>query len=263
MTEVTFPNIVIYNDRSSGEQDADIEQITAALQTQVDDHFGPAWHTGAQLQFVASADNPPTGSWVIAVLNNSDQAGALGYHDLTPDGLPLGKVFAGTDRQNGEHVSVTLSHELLEMLGDPWINLAAQSDDGKFYAWESCDAVEADALGYEINGVLVSDFVTPHWFGHGAGQVDFKDHVTKPFELASGGYISVFDPADSKGWKQVTDAKAAAKLSPAELVQARPRVGSRRERRFIGRENWVSSTYHTRTGRTSGRVSAGGSPSRK
>src|ERR1700760_2866572 len=152
MTEVTFPNIVIYNDRSSGEQDAEIEQITAALQTQVDDHFGPAWHTGAHLQFVASADNPPTGSWVIAVLNNSDQAGALGYHDLTPDGLPLGKVFAGTDRQYNQKVSVTLSHELLEMLGDPWINLTAQSDDGKFYAWEACDAVEADELGYEIGG---------------------------------------------------------------------------------------------------------------
>jgi hypothetical protein len=245
MPGVIFPNIVIYNDPSSGEQDADIEKITVALQSQVDNDFGPAWHTGAELQFVASTGTPPTGSWVIALLNNSDQAGALGYHDLTPDGLPLGKVFAGTDRQNGEQVSVTLSHELLEMLGDPWINLAAQSDDGKFYAWESCDAVEADGLGYEIDGVPVSDFVTPHWFGHGAGQVDFKNHVTKPFQLASGGYISVFDPAASKGWQQVTDAKAAAKLTPAELVQARPRVGSRRERRFIGRQNWVNSTYHT------------------
>src|ERR1700761_2910444 len=141
MTEVTFPTVVIFNDPSSGEQDADVEKMTTALQLQVNNDFGPLWHTGATLQFVASTAKPPGGAWVVAVLNNSDQAGALGYHDLTPDGLPLGKVFAGTDRQNGEHVSVTLSHELLEMLGDPWINLAAQSDDGKFYAWEACDPV--------------------------------------------------------------------------------------------------------------------------
>lgn len=241
MAELTFPNVVIYNDPSSGEQDAEIEAITAALQKQVDGDFGPAWHTGATLQFVASTAKPAADPWVIAVLDNSDQAGALGYHDLTPAGLPLGKVFAGTDRQNNQQVSVTISHELLEMLGDPWINLTAQSDDGKFYAWESCDAVEADGLGYPIDGVIVSDFVTPHWFGHGAGPVDFKNHVSKPFQLASGGYISVFDPANSQGWQQVTDSK----LSAAELIQARPRVGSRRERRFVGRQNWVNSSYAT------------------
>jgi len=36
MAELTFPNAVIYNDPSSGEQDAEIESITAALQKQVD-----------------------------------------------------------------------------------------------------------------------------------------------------------------------------------------------------------------------------------
>lgn len=245
MPQVTFPTIAIYNDPSSGEHDADIEKITGALQRQVTDDFGPIWHTGAQVEFVSSTSKPPKGVWVIAVLDNSDQAGALGYHDLTPDGLPLGKVFAGTDRQAGEQVSVTLSHELLEMLGDPLINLGAQSDDGKFYGWESCDAVEADNLGYEIDGVLVSDFVTPHWFGHGAGQVDFKNHVTKPFQLASGGYISVFDPASGQGWQQVTAQENGANLSPAQLARSRPRVGSRRERRFVGRGNWVTSTYKT------------------
>ena len=208
--------------------------MVAALQKQVDTDFGPAWHTGAQVDFVASAARPPADAWVVAVLDNSDQAGALGYHDLTPAGLPLGKVFAGTDRQYNQKVSVTLSHELLEMLGDPWMNLTAQSDDGKFYAWEACDAIEADQLGYDINGVTVSDFVTPHWFGHGAGPVDFKQRVTTPFELAAGGYISVFDPASGQGWQQVT-ARQPAQLSAAELIHSRPRIGSRRERRFVGR----------------------------
>jgi hypothetical protein len=245
VTDVTFPTVVVYNDRSSGEQDTDVEKIAAAMQSQIDTDFGPAWHTGAKIDFVPSSGSPPTGVWVVAVLDNSDQAGALGYHDLTPDGLPLGKVFAGTDRQYGQKVSVTVSHEVLEMLGDPWINLAAQSDDGKFYASEACDAVEADNLGYPVDGVTMSDFVTPHWFGHGAGPVDCKQRIANAFELAAGGYISVFDPASGQGWQQINAQQNAAKLSPAELIHSRARVGSRRERRFTGRANWVVSSYTT------------------
>lgn len=244
MADVTFPTVAIYNDPSSGEKDSDVKPIVAALQQQVDNDFGPAWHTGAQLEFVPSTEKPPSGAWVVAVLNDSDQAGALGYHDLTPDGLPLSKVFAGTDRQYNQKVSVTISHELLEMLGDPWINLTAQSDDGKFYAWEACDAVEADELGYEIGGVTVSDFVTPHWFGHGAGPVDFKAQITNAFQLATGGYISIFDPASGQGWQQA-QAPAPTKPAAAQLIHSRPRIGSRRERRFVGRANWVASTYKT------------------
>ena len=76
--------------------------------------------------------------------------------------------------------TVTLSHELLEMLADPWINWCAQGDDGKIYALEVCDAVEADRMGYEIDGVLVSDFITPSWFEptH-ADRVDFKGRIVK------------------------------------------------------------------------------------
>jgi len=42
-----------------------------------------------------------------------------GHHDLTPDGLPVGKSFAGTDKHFGHSWTVTASHELLEMLADP------------------------------------------------------------------------------------------------------------------------------------------------
>ena len=55
-------------------------------------------------------------------MDDSDQAGALGYHDLTSAGLPMGKVFARTDLQNNLSWTVTVSHELLEILGDPMIN---------------------------------------------------------------------------------------------------------------------------------------------
>ena len=80
------------------------------------------------------------------------------------------------------------------MLADPWINWCAQGSDGRIYALEVCDAVEADRLGYEIDGVLVSDFITPSWFEptH-ADRVDFKRRILKPLQLAEGGYISVLE----------------------------------------------------------------------
>ncbi len=113
--------------------------------------------------------------------DNPDQAGALGYHELTSRGTPLGKVFAGLDLRSGVSWTVTLSHELLEMLADPWINWCAQGTDGKIYALEVCDAVESDKLGYEIDGVMVSDFITPAWFEPTrADRVDFKRRIAKP-----------------------------------------------------------------------------------
>ena len=117
-----------------------------------------------QLSFVGEGEQLPDGWWQISVTDNPDQAGALGYHELTSRGTPLGKVFAGLDLQSGASWTVTLSHELLEMLADPWINWCAQGANGKIYALEVCDAVEADKLGYDIDGVLVSDFITPSWF---------------------------------------------------------------------------------------------------
>src|SRR5882672_9437152 len=91
--------------------------------------------------------------WWMGMFDTADQAGALGYHDLTTAGLPIGKVFAKTTLDAHDLVFVTLSHEVLEILGDPDINLIVQKG-GRGYSYEVCDAVEDDSLGYDINGVL-------------------------------------------------------------------------------------------------------------
>jgi len=58
-------------------------------------------------------------AWAMVFLDDADEAGALAYHDLTPEGLPLAKVFVRTTLEAGESVSVSASHELVEMLVDP------------------------------------------------------------------------------------------------------------------------------------------------
>ena len=77
-------------------------------------------------------------------LDDSDQASALGYHDMTSEGLPLGKVFGTTNLKFGTNWTVTASHELLEMLGDPSINLTvfiqSNSAAGRLYAYDDENA---------------------------------------------------------------------------------------------------------------------------
>src|SRR6267154_3451009 len=222
-----LPVIAITN-ASSVLSDAQAEAVLPALQKQVSDDFKAYWEQDCTLSFL-SKNQPLTARWwQIVVTDNPDQAGALGYHEMTSQGTPLGKVFAKLDLQTGSSWTVTLSHELLEMLADPWINWCAMGSDSKIYALEVCDAVEADALGYEINGVLVSDFITPAWYEPNcADRLDYKQHVSKQLELARGGYISVLDPMS--GWTRI-DANG----------DRGPRIvpGSRRQRRKLIRPAW-------------------------
>jgi hypothetical protein len=218
--------------------DEEVATITAALQHQVDHDFRPTWGIAAELTAVAKGTPPAADAWVLAILDDSDQANALGYHDLTPELLPAGKVFAKADKEFGAAVSVTASHELLEMLGDPFVNTSAlDPKTGRLYAYESSDAVEADELGYEIDGVVVSDFVLPQYFDPqhaGKGQpLSFKGNVDEPFSLAQGGYMSFIDLGDlEKGWQQVTaqgtpDSGRERGQRPIDIVP-----GSRRRRRI-------------------------------
>lgn len=224
---MSLPVIALTN-ASTVLHDRQVEACISALQRQVCIDFRAYWNLECQLTYLAKGEKLIDGWWQIVVLDDPDQAGVLGYHELTSDGTPLGKVFAGLDLRAGSSWTVTFSHELLEMLADPWLNWCAQGVDGRVYALEVCDAVEADRLGYMIDNVLVSDFVTPAWFEHTrADRVDFKRRISRPLELGKGGYIGVLESA---GWTQI-----AAEGSPAE------REGDRRWKRRMGRGRWKCS----------------------
>jgi hypothetical protein len=224
------PVIAITN-ASTCLSDTQVEAVLSALQKQVSEDFKAYWDLDCTLTSLSKGQKLTPRWWQIVVTDNPDQAGALGYHELTSQGTPLGKIFAKLDLDSGSSWTVTLSHELLEMLADPWINWCAVGSDNRIYALEVCDAVEADNLGYVIDDVLVSDFVTPAWFEPtSADRLDFKKHLSKQLELARGGYISVFDPG--AGWTQTT-AKG----------EGGPRIipGSRRQRRKLIRPAWRTS----------------------
>src|SRR5258708_25817132 len=144
---------------------------------------------------------------------------------------------------NKKQARKTASHEVLEMLADTEINLTVfvhQSQQaGTLYAYEVCDACEADQLAYDIGGTLVSDFVYPAWFEPsrqpGSAQFDYANQIRAPFQLLPGGYIGVFDVTAGTGWHQITAKGSALNYS------MRPPVGSRSERRRTPRDQWLHS----------------------
>ncbi|HVI07346.1 MAG TPA: hypothetical protein VND65_03530 [Candidatus Binatia bacterium] len=222
--------------------DTDLSPVVIALQKQVSNDFRPMWGADAELNIISHGAQPPGGNWWLVLLDDSDQANALGYHDLTNEGLPMGKVFAASDLKAGTSWTVTASHELLEMLGDPNINLTvfdqASNSAGTLYAYEACDACEDDSFAYTIDNILLSDFVYPSWFegfrAEGSTQFDRMNKIKKPFQLLAGGYIGVYNVTAGGGWTQKTDQRPTNMLT-------RGAVGSRRERRNIPHDQWVTS----------------------
>jgi hypothetical protein len=239
-----LPVIAITN-QSTVLTDEQVKAVIPSLQKQVSDDFKGYWNVDCSLSFLPKDQPLTAGWWQIVVLDDPDQAGALGYHELSSVGTPLGKIFAKLDQQVGSAWTVTLSHELLEMLGDPWIDTVKQVEDGRFYALEVSDAVEADNLGYLIDNVLVSDFVTPKWFNDQVecDRYSFKEHVTHPLELATGGYISVFD---GKNWGQVSNwsnygVGASGVVAAQTFAAQKINLGSRRDRRTMPKKWWKQS----------------------
>jgi len=227
--------------------DAQVESALSALQIQVHRDFAPIWGIDADLNFVAKGANPNPHSWHLVILDDSDEAGVLGYHDATSQGLPMGKVFARTDLKYGNQWTVTASHELLELLADPEVNLAVlfqkTPNQSLLYAYEVCDPCEPDEFGYEINGTLVSNFVYPSWFESfhvsGVAQFDHGKHIKQPFEVLNGGYINIYNITSGGGWQE------AIKDADQLKWNKRAPVGSRRERRKTTRQQWIKSTSHT------------------
>ena len=222
--------------------DDQIKPMIAAVQKATRNEFAEFGAGGrpAQLNQIFKGQTPNPRHWWCAFCDDSDTAGALGYHDLTPEGGPLNKVFAKTDLTYGYEISVTFSHEVFEQIGDPLINLVALTADGRYeFAWENCDGTEADEDAYVIDGVKISNFVTPRYFEDPSPsfsqRYDYRKLVTKPFEIRPGGYLSYRDLMNpSIGWQE--------KRSAEKPLAGRKPVGSRTDRRRVLSKDWVRST---------------------
>jgi hypothetical protein len=189
---------------------AQCDTMCKAIQVQLDLHVLPAWNMKAgTIQFYADKTKVPGYAWVVNMLDNSTQAGALGYHSLDNDKVDA-FIFAAPVLQNGGAVmvytpskptqylvSATLSHEVCEMIGDRYANgFSVGADNVTMYCQELCDPVEDGTYAIAMDGyqVGVSNFVFPSWFNPEATKAanapfDYMDKLTAPFTMTAGGYM--------------------------------------------------------------------------
>jgi hypothetical protein len=182
-----IPTIACFNN-ATVPLGVDFDDLIAAMQEYVNTYVAPVWGTPAKL---VKTSGFQAGAWAMVFLDDADQPGALAYHDLTPDGLPVSKVFVKTTLEDNQLVSVSASHELVEMLVDPAINMMTTGPDPKAtYAYESADPVEESS--FPVNGIQMSDFIHPAYFeifrAPNSAQFDHMKLVKKPFQILKGGY---------------------------------------------------------------------------
>lgn len=171
--------------------DDEVRRWTAACARQIREHVAPAYgRAPVRVQFLDDATHAPAGAWVMSVLDDSDQAGALGYHSEDAAGRIYARVFVAPCLEYGVEPSTTLSHEIVETYCDPDVDRWVDTGRGYSVPYEACDPVEGNS--YLIDGVYVSDFVTPAWYDtRVVGRTHWLDNgaVSGAFELAPGGYV--------------------------------------------------------------------------
>lgn len=199
MRSRTNPLIYVRNRSRGFLKDEQVAECVRAIQRQVTEDFKPVWGVGARLVFARGS--VPSHAYQIIVHRTAreEDAGYLGYH-FSPEGYPVASIFAEDDLAEDKTISVTLSHEVLEMLIDPSCNLYAYRPSSvgrpqRIYFYEVCDAVQCKH--YEIDRVAVCDFVHPEWF-----QDNWKDKrrrfdhlglIRQPFEVLPGCYADVYE----------------------------------------------------------------------
>ena len=96
--------------------------------------------------------------------------------------------------------TVTLSHEVLELILDPTVNIFVPGPDPQnasnivLHTYEACDAVER--ISYDIDGIVVSDFLTPSYFtiGDAPGtRNDFLGVGVPSFGVTQNSHIAFLD----------------------------------------------------------------------
>lgn len=206
-------SLLVVNLSTTIDDDA-FDRAVAAVEAQVNTDFQPVWGVGASLVarrldlggLPADVDGGSQAILYVGDHTGDPTAGissVFGYHDRTRSGLPYAFVYLDVCTLRDEPWTCTLSHEVLELLADPDTLSTALGPapegsglEGEApYGLEVCDPTQSDR--YEIDGVLVVNFVTRAYFGEGpvGAATNFLDLDLPPFGARPGGYIQYDDGA--------------------------------------------------------------------
>jgi hypothetical protein len=182
-----------------------VQSVASALNVQVIRDLSQFWNIQATVSYLPHATKVPAGVWPVNLVH-SLPPGEGGVH-MDRHNQPYAKVIANP---GSDEWTIDASHETLEMLVDPFgsklqisraITIGSGGDIhdtiGEFdYLVEACDPCEADNFAYSIQGVAVSDFLTPHFYDPVTAEgtrYSFTGAIKAPRQILPGGYISWVD----------------------------------------------------------------------
>jgi hypothetical protein len=196
-------------------------QVAAAVQKQVTRDFTPVWGLPATVDAFEDLRSVPSDYHHVIVFGDPDEL--RGQLELAIGEQPAARLIEEFEggRLEGIHLnaltrqplalvaasdtwSVTVSHEVLELVADPFGNrlLAAahpkEPEQRVKYLLEVCDPCLS--AWYPVNGVPVSDFYTPRYFDPvrvDALRYSFTGALQYPLHILDGGYLTWIDPTDS------------------------------------------------------------------
>lgn len=203
----------------------DLQDVCKAIQIQVTEDLKPIWGKDATIVAYRKTDVIPYHAWVTTIKNTLD-IDVYGYHFVDANGKPYAVLKYRQDW------SLTLSHEVVEMLVDPYGNRVMNVEN--FFCCQDCaegkgeceslvpaevngvkevlveiaDPSQSPNFGYYIavgsRKVLCSDFYYPCYFTDiKAVQGKKYSHtgsIKRPKQLLEGGYIS-FKNRSGEWWQ--------------------------------------------------------------
>lgn len=213
-----------------------MQAVAAALTIQVTRDLPQFWNVQATVTYEPNASKIPAGVWPVFLVKTLPP-GEGGFH-LDQHNQPYAKVIASP---TSDEWTIDASHETLEMLVDPNGNrlqpsTSIQIENGKIvdgtgqfaYLVEACDPCEADNFAYPIQGVAVSDFLTPHFYDPvvtPGTRYSFTGAIKAPRQILPGGYISWVnqqtDEMQQLLWVDPTKAPQIVNLGPASGASLR------------------------------------------
>ena len=222
-----------------------------ALNVQVARDVAPFWNVGATVSYGPDPNSIPQGMWPVLIVDVLPD-GEGGYHQ-TAQSQPYALVL---NTPGSDEWTIDASHETIEMLVDPYGSRLQASaaialvggqvvdGEGKLeYLVEACDPCEGNQFAYVIDGIMVSDFITPSFYDLGAMQnarYSFTGAVTAPRQILPGGYITWVDPQsdlltqivwlDATGPQLRTLDATLPTMSLREFVETRTHLMVRRSR---------------------------------
>lgn len=249
--------ISVINLSDEGVTDEEVQRGIRAVNRQLEEDFAPYWGFGGRLRLEGKTGRgrgfdqaDMRGDAVLYIRRRVRRSQDDGFHAAHFAGIPYGFVYLDVSDELDEDWTVTLSHEALELVGDPELNLLVQGPHPTtprqvFHWFELCDPVQDES--YKIDGLSVSNFVLPLYFTsteERGGRNDFlgtraktgphKGQTLRSFSANPGGYLTYFDPKTGKDrdWSPPASRRSKKRLA----VKGALGVGRGQRRRRRDRE---------------------------